>query len=192
MSSHLEVEIKLPVSDLEEMVRRLQTAGAVMAAPRVLEDNHVLDFPDGRLRARQVMLRLRLVDGGGLITVKKKIAGDEGAYKIRHEEESRVEDGVGLLATLHAAGFVTIYRYQKYRRVFRAGDLVITLDELPLGNFVELEGEPADIDSFAGRLGFCRDDYINDSYRALHLRLREEAGEEGEPSELVFPGEAGP
>ena len=68
----------------------------------------------------------------------------------------------------------------------------ITLDELPLGNFVELEGEPADIDSFAGLLGFNRADYINDSYRALHLRQREEAGETGEPTELIFPGEAGP
>ena len=62
MSSHLEVEIKLPVADLEAMVRRLQSAGATEAAPRVLEDNHVLDFPDGRLREREVMLRLRLVE----------------------------------------------------------------------------------------------------------------------------------
>jgi len=189
--SHLEVEIKLPVADLDDMVRRLQVAGALVETPRVFEDNHVLDFPDGRLRARQVMLRLRLVDGGGLVTVKEKIAGDEGDYKIRHEQESKVEDGAGLLATLRAAGFVTIYRYQKYRRLFRAGNLAITLDELPLGNFVELEGEPADIDRFAGLLGFNRADYINDSYRDLHLRQWEEAGETGEPAELVFSGEAG-
>ena len=190
MTSHLELEIKLPVTDPEEMARRLQAMGATVAAPRALEDNHVLDFTDGRLRQRQVMLRLRLVDGRGLVTVKKKITGDEGDYKIRHEQESVVEDGHGLLATLRAADFVTSYRYQKYRRVFRAGDLIITLDELPLGNFLELEGEPADIDRFAGRLGFNRADYINDSYRALHLRLWEDAGEPGEPTELVFPGKA--
>lgn len=191
MTSHLEVEIKLPVKDPEDMVRRLQAAGATVAAPRVLEDNHVLDFTDGRLRQDQVMLRLRLVDGNGLVTVKKKIAGDQGDYKIRQEQETVVEDGPGLLATLHAAGFVTAYRYEKYRRAFRAGNLFITLDELPLGNFLELEGEPADIDRFAGLLGFNRTDYINDSYRALHLRLWAEAGREGEPTELVFPGKAG-
>ena len=190
MTSRLEVEIKLPVTDPEEMARRLQAAGAAIAAPRVLEDNHVLDFPDGRLRARQVMLRLRLVDGRGLVTVKEKITGDEGDYKIRHEQESVVADGHGLLATLRATGLVTSYRYQKYRRVFRAGDLIITLDELPLGNFLELEGEPADIDRFAGLLGFSRTDYINDSYRALHLCLREKEGREGEPTDLLFPGEA--
>ena len=76
-------------------------------------------------------------------------------------------------------------------RVYRAGDLIITLDELPLGNFLELEGDPADIDRFAGRLGFSRADYINDSYRALHQIHWEEAGEEGEPAELVFPDKAG-
>jgi len=180
------------VSNLEEMARRLQAVGATLEDPRVFEENHILDDPDGRLRERQVILRVRLVNGRGLVTVKEKIAGDQGDYKMQHEQESTVGDGASLLATLHAAGFVTAYRYQKYRRVFRRGDLLITLDELPLGDYLELEGAPADIDRTAGELGFSRSDYINESYRDLHLRCWEEAGRRGEPAALVFSGEAGP
>ena len=191
MTSNLEIEIKLPVKDPEKMARQVVQASAEPAADRVFEDNHVLDFPDGRLRQSRVMLRLRLVDGGGLVTVKTEVA-DQGNYKVRQETETRVADGAGLLATLQAAGFATIYRYQKYRRLFRCGDLVITLDELPLGNFLELEGDPGDIDRFAGRLGFTRHDYINETYRTLHQRQHDAAGLQGEPLELLFPGNPGP
>lgn len=185
MTSHLEVEIKLPVEDLEKMVQQLRDAGAEPVTARAFEDNFVLDFPDSRLRDNRIMLRLRLAEGGGLVTVKQEIEGQRD-YKVRRETETRVADGAGLLATLQAAGFTTIYRYQKYRRLFRAGDLVITLDELPLGFFLELEGEPGDIDRFAARLGYRRRDYIKETYRTLHLRRHAADGLQGKPTALLF------
>lgn len=185
MTSHLEVEIKLPVEDLEKMVQQLRDAGAEPVTARAFEDNFVLDFPDSRLRDNRIMLRLRLAEGGGLVTVKQEIEGQRD-YKVRRETETRVADGAGLLATLQAAGFTTIYRYQKYRRLFRAGDLVITLDELPLGFFLELEGEPGDIDRFAALLGFRRRDYIKETYRTLHLRRHAADGLRGRPVALLF------
>jgi adenylate cyclase class 2 len=190
MSSHLEVEIKLPVTDPEKMAEQICSAGAQAATARVFEDNFVLDLADGRMRAARVMLRLRLTDGEGLLTVKTEVT-DQGDYKVRQETETRVSDGAGLLATLQAAGFATIYRYQKYRRLYRCANLLITLDELPLGNYMELEGEASDIDRFAGRLGFGRRDYINETYRTLHEQKHSAAGLAGEPLELVFPGGAG-
>jgi adenylate cyclase class 2 len=191
MTSHLEVEIKLPVANPGKMEQQLRDAGAEPVTARVFEDNLVLDFPDSRLRDNRIMLRLRLVDGGGLVTVKEEIEG-QGDYKVRRETETWVADGAGLLATLQAAGFTTIYRYQKYRRLFRAGDLVITLDELPLGHFLELEGEPDDIDRFAGGLGFHRQDYITETYRTLHLRHHSAAGHRDKPVALLFPEETAP
>jgi adenylate cyclase class 2 len=43
------------------------------------------------------------------------------------------------------------------------------LDETPIGNFLEIEGDPAGIDAAAARLGFARSDYITDSYHRLFL-----------------------
>ena len=80
------------------------------------------------------------------------------------------------------------YRYQKYRETYRAGELLITLDEVPIGTYIELEGPAAEIDRFAERLGFARDDYIAVSYRALQQRQMRERGLRTEPVEMVFDG----
>ncbi len=187
MSPGLEVEIKLPVADLEEMARRLLAAGLEPDSPRQFEDNWVFDFADGRLRQEQVMLRVRQTDDESLVTLKEKVP-DQGDYKIRREYETEVADGEVLQAMLRALGLRVAYRYQKYRRTYVRGDLLVTLDELPIGNYLELEGPPTGIDLMAERLGFSRGDYINASYRTLHQRLLEEEGMKGEPVEMVFPG----
>jgi len=44
-----------------------------------------------------------------------------------------------------------------------------TLDETPVGNYVELEGAPAWIDRMARRMGFAERDYITASYARLYL-----------------------
>ncbi len=190
MGSHLEVEIKLPVDEPEAMAARIEASGARLLAARQFEDNRVLDFPDGRLRQRQVMLRLRVQGRGGLLTVKEKIDNrDEGVYKVRREYESRLEDAAAVMAALQAAGLRTLYRYQKYRRTYTHDGLLVTLDELPLGFFLELEGDPAAIDAWAARLGYRRQDYIRESYRTLHLRRHAQQGGQGEPESLLFAAE---
>jgi len=45
----------------------------------------------------------------------------------------------------------------------------VMVDETPIGNFLEIEGDPAGIDAVAARLGFARSDYITDSYHRLFL-----------------------
>jgi hypothetical protein len=50
--------------------------------------------------------------------------------------------------------------------------LKLTLDETPIGVFVELEGERREIDRAARMLGFARSDYINKSYGELLLEQR--------------------
>ena len=187
MDPLLEVEVKLPVHDLEAMVLRLGEAGLEMETPREFEDNRVFDFADGRLRREQVMIRLRQVHGVNLLTLKERVP-DQGDYKIRREYETEVADGAMLLAMLRALGLHVAYRYQKYRRTYRRGDILVTLDELPIGEYLELEGPPDEIDRMAVQLGFSRADYINVSYRTLHQQILDREGLKGEPVEMVFPG----
>ena len=68
------------------------------------------------------------------------------------------------------------FQYEKFRSTYRfpakarwALDLLIELDETPIGAFVELEGPPDAIDRAAALLGFSRKDYITKSYLALYL-----------------------
>ena len=63
------------------------------------------------------------------------------------------------------------FRYEKYREEFSAHDVVIAIDETPVGTFVEIEGGEAAIHQTAAALGRTPDDYITDSYRFLFLQL---------------------
>ena len=62
---------------------------------------------------------------------------------------------------------------------------VVTVDETPIGNFLELEGPAEWIDAKAAALGFTPSDYILESYGRLYLADCERRGVE--PSNMVFP-----
>ncbi len=49
---------------------------------------------------------------------------------------------------------------------------IVTLDETPIGDFLELEGPESWIDRTALRLGFGPADYITSSYAALYEEHR--------------------
>jgi adenylate cyclase class 2 len=58
------------------------------------------------------------------------------------------------------------------------------LDETPIGEFLELEGEPGWIDRTARELGFSEADYITDTYGALFEAYR--ARNPGAGADMVF------
>ena len=74
-------------------------------------------------------------------------------------------------------GFHPAFRYDKYRTEFsrraRRGDKSrhghVTLDETPMGVFMELEGSGPWIDRTAKELGFSRNDYITMSLRKVNV-----------------------
>ena len=87
--------------------------------------------------------------------------------KVREELETTVGDGTLLLRLFERLGFHVWFRYQKYREEFRRGDLVIAVDESPIGTFVELEGSEEDILAMARTLERPASDFVLDSYLAL-------------------------
>lgn len=187
MSATIEIEVKLAVTDRDDMARRLLETGAVSVAAREFEDNWLFDHPDGRLKEHKVMVRLRQSGERAWLTLKEETEADpEGDYKVRRETETSVEDGNALRAVFDALGLVVAYRYQKYRATYRLGDLLITLDEVPIGVYIELEGARDDIDRCAGRLGYTRDNYINVSYRELQRQQMRKTGQDEEPVEMLF------
>ncbi|MFQ5720452.1 MAG: class IV adenylate cyclase [Acidobacteriota bacterium] len=186
MTGPLEIEVKLPVDDRDAAARRIVEAGATEAQARAFEENVVFDFPDGRLEAARTMVRLRTGAGRALLTLKQP-AGDTGIYKVRREVETGLDDPGPVRELLGAIGLVVAYRYQKFRTAYRAGDLLVTLDEVPIGTYIELEGSRDDIDTFARRLGYTRDAYINLSYRDLQASHLVGRGGTDEPAEMIFP-----
>jgi adenylate cyclase class 2 len=161
-----ETEVKLAFPSVDEARRAIRALGAEEVAPRVLQDDWLYDRADGELRRSQRALRLRRRPEGA-ITYKGPQRADAW-HKVREEREIAIDDPDEAEAVLFGLGFERSFRYQKYRTQHRLGDLDICLDETPLGCFVELEGDGAEIDRVAARLGFTREDYVRLSYVELH------------------------
>ena len=61
---------------------------------------------------------------------------------------------------------------------------MVTIDETPIGTFLELEGEPEWIDRTAALLGFTTGDYVTASYASLYLEYRQSNATV--PMDMVF------
>jgi adenylate cyclase class 2 len=123
---------------------------------------------------------------GGLTTVTYKGKPALARYKTREELELAVTDAPTMGAIFERLGFRPVFRYDKYRTEYRQsrGAGVATLDETPVGIYLELEGAPAWIDRMARHMGFAERDYITASYARLYLEWCAEKGVK--PSNMVF------
>lgn len=164
-----ETEIKLPAASVAAARRLLHSAGFRVQKRRVFEDNTVFDTPELRLRKASSLLRLREAGRKAIVTFKGKPV--ESKHKSREELEVEVSDGETMRVIAGRLGFEPVFRYQKYRTEYkqpsRAG--IATLDETPIGVYLELEGQPGWIDRTARRLGYSEADYITASYARLYL-----------------------
>jgi adenylate cyclase class 2 len=166
MPGAVESEIKLRVGRLDEARAALARLGAAEVRARHLEDNVLFDDAASSLAAAGCLLRVRRAEADGVLTWKGPRRDREGV-KTRREVETTVGDPDALRAILEALGFRPVFRYQKYREVYRWKDVEIVLDETPIGSFLEIEGELAGIHAAAAALGYAPRDYIRDSYGAL-------------------------
>jgi adenylate cyclase, class 2 len=165
----LEREIKLRF-DSAGLARQQILSPAVGATPlrgRRLQQDCLLDTDDNTILQRRSALRVRRENGTSLLTFKGPVQA--GAVKVREEHETMVADGEVLLTLLDALGFRVRFRYEKYREEYAAGDIVIAIDETPIGIFVEIEGAEDHIHRAAAALGKGYGDYVTASYRALYL-----------------------
>jgi len=181
-STTIEREIKLKYDSVESARAAVLAAGATPLLGRRLQEDALLDTEDESLRRRRCVLRIRLENGNSRITFKGPV--QPSVMKVRDEFETIVGDGVVLLRVFEELGFHVWFRYEKYREEFCHEEVIVAVDETPVGVFVEIEGSEAGIASMARLLGRRPDDYILDSYRGLFLKYREEFGLTG--SDMVF------
>jgi adenylate cyclase class 2 len=184
----LEREVKLRFGSPEEARTAILAAGATPLLGRRLQEDSLLDTEDEQLRRRRCVLRVRVENGKSRLTFKGPV--QPGLVKIREEFETVVGDGSVLLRVLEELGLHVWFRYEKYREEFAREDVIVAIDETPVGTFVEIEGGEQGITAMAEALGRSPDDYILDSYRGLFLKHRDACGLSG--ADMVFPeSEAG-
>ena len=183
----LEREIKLRFDSADEAREKILALGAAPLLGRRLQEDCLFDTDDEQLRRQRSTLRVRSEGGKSLLTFKGPAI--PGLVKIREEYETVVADGAVLNTILEQLGLHCWFRYEKYREEFTNDDVVIAVDETPVGVFVEIEGGEDAIHETARALGRSPSDYITDSYRFLFLQHRDANGIAG--PDMVFAGRAG-
>lgn len=177
-----ETEIKLRISGAPAARRKLTRAGFRLLKKRIFEQNTVFDTPGLKLRKASCLLRLRRAGKAAIVTFKGPPL--PGPHKSREELETLVSEPDAFRAVLERLGYRAIWCYEKFRSEYGHGAGVATIDETPIGWFLELEGPPEWIDRTARRLGFVRADYIKASYGRLYADWCKE--QHRKPGDMVF------
>jgi adenylate cyclase class 2 len=182
----IETEIKFRVDSVDKLEARLRAAGFEQQTPRTFESNVLYDTPDRGMRARTEILRIRNYAGKWTVTHKRlpDVGPGEDAHKHRVETETEVADGRVLAEVFMSIGLVPAFRYEKWRSEWSDGEGHCVIDETPIGDYAELEGEPAWIDRTAARIGVERSAYLTLSYGRLFEQWRAE--HHSEASDLTF------
>jgi adenylate cyclase class 2 len=167
-----EIEIKFRVTSLRTLARKLRASGFQLVTPRTHEMNTLYDLPGGELRARKQLLRLRKY--GSTWTLTHKSGAKRARHSSRVELETIVADGKKMDAVLRGLGYSPSFRYEKFRAEWTDGKGQVVVDETPIGNFCEIEGQPRWIDATAKALGVSAEDYITKNYATLFTDWKQE------------------
>ncbi len=149
----MEYEIKVSVSNLDEVERKLKDLGAVLL-DEVAEEDYYIDLsPCIDLRALDMALRVRIKKSKVMkrtiseLTFKgPKIVPN---MKIRKEITVSLDDGYKALEIFRELGF-RYYVVKKKRKIYRYGPYKVFLDDVQgLGTFIEVEVEGVEtVDQF--------------------------------------------
>ena len=174
-ASDQELEVKFFVSDLAGIEKQLNKLGATLVQPRTHEYNLRFDTPSGDLSQASRVLRLRR-DAASRLTYKGPSQTLQGVLA-RQEIEFEVSDFEAARRLVEALGFRANFVYEKFRTTYDLRGFKVTLDEMPYGPFLEIEGPNApDIQDAAKQLKLDWDAALPETYISLFRRLKELSG----------------
>jgi len=170
-TNNQEIESKFYVRGLKAVEEKLLALGAACVMPRSFEYNLRFDDAENNLQHARQVLRLRKSDDARLTF--KGPGQRQGGAIARTELEIVISDFDTARSILEALGYRAVVSYEKYRGMYELDHALITLDELPYGNFVEIEVEKVEaIAELAQKLGLKPETAIPASYLGLFERLR--------------------
>jgi len=177
--------VKFVLRDRAALLRRLHDVGGERLYPETFEDNIVLDRR-GELRTKGALLRVRKFGKYSIATFKGPMS-IEGGVKSREEVQTGVESFELAIQLFDSLGYKPVFRYQKFREVWRVHDAEVVIDRTPIGEYFEIEGTVELIRSLAAELGMEMDQAIRQTYADLYRQARRTRADL--PNDMVFSPE---
>lgn len=172
--SSLEIEVKFFLTDIEAARDRIKALN-----PEYLgltdETNIRYETQDCGLLQKKSLLRLRRADRVTL-TFKSEPPDPSGEYKIHREYEVTVDDFEAMQNILVSLGFHPEQIYEKKRESYKLGGVLLCLDTMPYGTFLEIEGPGPEIRPLAARLGLEWQKRILTNYLEMFEQIKSELG----------------
>jgi adenylate cyclase, class 2 len=149
MAIETEKKYRLTKRQRDSVLRRLREIGAQLMGEE-FEENTL--YSGAGIDVGVNALRLRRVGDHASLAYKKRFP-DTAGIKRQLENETRVEDPDAVNAILDNLGYRPALVYEKRRQTWALGASEITIDELPFGLFMEIEGSERDILSAEQKIG---------------------------------------
>lgn len=160
MSNKKEIEVKYTVSNFKDLLHKLNEAEAKYLSSE-FQRTIRFDTPNKDLEKSGRFLRIR---SGRENTMTLKIKNKEilsSNFHIREELETTIGDLDTVRLIVHTLGYTMEFIMEKYRLTYELGNTIITLDEMPFGIFLEIEGTEDEIRRVSIRLNLNdKDKYI--------------------------------
>lgn len=141
---------------------------------REFEENTIYSNDD--LRDAGAVLRIRKTDKRSLLTFKRRIE-NEFDVKQQIEHETEIADSDSMRAIITGLGLKPVLIYEKFRDTWRFRSVEIVLDELPFGDYMEIEGSITAIKEAEILLGLEDIETEHETYPRLTARLGHRSGE---------------
>ena len=175
MHDNVEREAKFFIRDLNKIAQQIINLGGIVIQPRVLETNFRFDTPERELTASYQVLRLRQ-DTRTRLTYKGP-ANPNSEVSARLEYEVGIDDLNTAERILLALGYEVITIYEKYRASYSLDNVEISLDEMPYGEFIEIEGtDIQQIRQMAEKIDLKWEKRTSLSYLRIFSQVKERLG----------------
>lgn len=173
MSIEIEKKYRLEPSDRDGVISALKEEGAEFVR-REFEVNTVYSIE--ALRTKGGVVRIRRTENRSLLTFKRRMEENLSDVKQQIEHETEIADPDAAEEILAELGLQPVLVYEKYRDTWRFRSVEIVIDELPFGDYMEIEGSITAIKEAEILLGLEGLEPEPETYPRLTARLGEKNG----------------
>ena len=136
MSIEIEKKYRLNPERRASLKSELEASGAEFVG-REFEENTI--YSNDHLRDTASILRIRKTDKRSILTFKRRI-DNQFDVKQQIEHETEVADADAMISIIAELGLKPVLVYEKHRDTWNFRSVEIVIDELPFGDYIEIEG----------------------------------------------------
>ncbi len=146
-----DIQIKFQISDVDAFLEKLKKDRYILVGG-AFEKTTRYDFDDDKLSKQGIFIRTK--DGfNDTITIKEKTQNKtQKKYFERENATFEIENCDSMKYLLEKIGLTKNYTMEKYRIIWKKGEVELHLDELPFGIYCEVCSTEKEIDKIVSKL----------------------------------------